>query len=274
MSTRLRSFGLGLSLCLLSATGGFAADWQVYDGFDYRTTELEGSDGGAGAWQREWRRSARGGFTVSRPGLLYKDSKGQALRTSDGLITLDLDDSGGAYRDVTAPHGEGGAQIIWCSFLAELHGGPLDTAGDEMALQLRNKADVALVTLGVMGRLNQWRIRVENTQKQRAYSPGVRNVRPEEGHWIVCRIKIDPAADATDSVHLWIDPPLDREPALADAANVLEGEDWWSGADSFQLRRVRVGTLQSGRPKGKKMQFDELRLGTSFLSVAPMAATP
>ncbi|EIQ00269.1 hypothetical protein OpiT1DRAFT_04811 [Opitutaceae bacterium TAV1] len=257
------------------------SDRAIYDGFDYRTQALDGSDGGKGAWKTEWRKSAAGGVALLAPGFEYKDGDGWQLAVHGRRAQLSSNVTAGAYRDFDAssagliPGGEegGGKGVLWMSFLAQIEGGPFENSGDEISFQLRAAKDLPLLTVGVMGRLNEWRIRAEGITK--VFSRGAAKRPPEMLSWIVIRVDVDNAPGVSDAVHLWVNPRAPREPSVSLANARIVGQDLWGAEHPFQPVRLRIGTIGTAKSGPEKhLAWDEIRLGRSFADVAPAARTP
>ncbi|MDR1283399.1 MAG: hypothetical protein LBK99_21655 [Opitutaceae bacterium] len=272
---------------MMSVTNGAIGDAAsdagraVYDGFDYRTDALDGSDGGEGPWKTEWRKSAAGGVALLAPGFEYKDGDGWQLAAHGRHAQVGGSVTAGAYRDFDAsaagltPGGEDGdgKAVLWMSFLARIEGGPFENSGDEVSFQLRAAKDAPLLTVGVMGRLNEWRIRAEGLTK--VFSRGAAKRPPEMFSWIVIRVDVDSAPGASDAVHLWVNPRGSREPSVSLANARIVGQDFWGAEHPFLPVRLRIGTIATtkGGPE-KRLAWDEIRLGRSFADVAPAARVP
>jgi len=85
-------------------------------------------------------------------------------------------------------------------------------------------------------------------------------------------VRVDHLGDATvnDNIYMWVDPSLGSTPNISTAAARSEG------AYNFSFDRLRpfvgaVDTGNGGRPYAE-LALDELRVGTTFASVAPTAA--
>ena len=86
-------------------------------------------------------------------------------------------------------------------------------------------------------------------------------------------VRIDHIGDATaaDSAWMWVNPLLSSEPSIAAADAKLTVDDANSIDFTFGQIRLFVGNTSAGNPFAQ-MNFDELRLGTTFADVAPIAA--
>lgn len=274
--TKIRFFPLHLVAWLsffASAVSGYGeqeAGWLAYDGFDYRTPVLDGADGGGGAWKTEWRRSAAGGVVLIEPGFDFTDTNGWRLASSGRRAEIRARGTAGAYRDFNfnKVEAENSKMVFWLSFLARAEGAPFDVGSDEMTLQLRAEKDVPLLTIGVMGRLNEWRIRADGLGRH--FSRGAEKRPPEKLSWIVVRVDVDQNSGAQDAVYLWVNPPGSREPSIDRVNARILGADIWNMEHPFRPMRLRVGTI--GREKEgmeKIFSWDEIRLGMEFSHVAP-----
>jgi hypothetical protein len=263
-------FAKGLLTGCLAALATVAYGWSAYDGFDYRSALLDGADGGSGEWSIYWRPSGAGGVKVISPGLTYTDRAGQSLAVTGNAVTVSDMATAGAYRDtsVLAVPAQG-KLTVWLSCLAKVEGGPFDASGDEASLQLRDSANTEWVTLGVMGRLDQWRLRLGNG-KDKFFSDGAKMAAPAELHWLVVCIQIDTAPGGKDSVSLWIDPAVGRQPHPSEALASVADQDIWQAGAEATFSRMRVGLINSGQAESKTMTFDEVHLGESFAGVAPV----
>ncbi|WP_157837044.1 hypothetical protein [Geminisphaera colitermitum] len=273
-----RFFVMYFTILLAAACGnaGQEGRWLIYDGFDYRSPALDGCDGGIGAWKTEWHRSAAGGVALVEPGFDFNGSGRWRLASAGRRAEIRSKVTAGSYRDFNYPETEEqatGKAVFWLSFLARAEGAPFDVSADEMSLQLRAEKDVPLLTIGVMGRLNEWRIRAEGLSRH--FSRGAEKRPPESLAWIVVRVDVDSAPDASDAVHLWVNPSGLNEPSVARPNARIIGKDIWDAKHPFSPMRLRIGTISSTKEGAEKcFSWDEIRMGRSFADVAPVSAPP
>ncbi|GHC06400.1 hypothetical protein [Cerasicoccus arenae] len=245
------------------------AEWSLYDGFDYNTKLLDGADGGVGSWTSYWRRSGAGGVELKSPTFTYKDRSGKSLNVLGEYTSVKGATTAGTYRDFEAIEaGNDEPLVMWVSFLASAEGGPFDASGDEVSLQLRSPENVDWVTFGVMGRLDAWRIRLSNGS-QKKFTEGASGIYTNDVNFFVARIEVDTREGKSDSVFLWINPLLGRQPDDSAAALKVDGEDIWKPNAPVKFTRMRIGTINSEDPEDKALLFDEIRIGASFQEVAP-----
>jgi hypothetical protein len=255
---------------------GFAAikapaQGVLYEGFDYRGRELDGSDGGSGGWTAEWRKSVSGGVVLEKPSLDYTDSSGKRLEVFGARAEMISAQTAGSYRDFElSGFGEGTPKVLWISFLAQVEGAPFEASGDEVSLHLRDADNQTILAVGVLGKLNLWRVKAQGSG-QPQFSPGAANHPPEESSWIVARLSVDPAEGGAGSAFLWVNPGLQEEPSREAASVSIKDIEGWDDGLFARLQRLRMGSSDSGIGQEKKFVFDEFRLGTTFRAVAPLS---
>lgn len=261
---------LYITLMLVTVTAALRAEWSLYDGFNYNAKLLDGSDGGLGAWTTYWCPSGKGGVELESPGLTYRDRNGKQLAVSGDYSSLTSDKTAGIYRDFSRIEvGDDTAMVFWVSFIAQATGAPFNASGDELSIQLRSASNIEWVSFGIMGRLDAWRIRLsDGVNKQ--FSEGASAVYTDELNFFVARIEMDLRPGKADSVYLWVNPALDRQPDASMAALKLSGEDFWKMGKPVEFSRIRIGAINSEEPEAKFMVFDEIHMGSDFRDVAPV----
>ena len=213
-------------------------EWAAYDGFEYRSRLLDGADGGRGAWLGYWRPSAEGGVRIETASLdaPFFEVPSQMLR----YASIEGQKTAGVYRDLIPLQVEvGGSATLWVSFQARVAGAPFDSSGDEASIHFRGPDNSELFSIGVMGRLNEWRVRF-NRESTKHFSKGASEHLPEEAAWVIARIDVNLATGEEDSITLWTNPLADVMPSSSSASIVMDFGDIWHAEAPFTLSRIRA----------------------------------
>ncbi len=243
------------SLGLVAGQAG--AELIAYEGFEYDAGDLRNQNGGVGDWTSAWGRGSGFGsgasWQVGPPSLSYTDSGGRTLRTRGGAARADAGDVSKEFRETrswnAAAYNNDGDEL-WFSFLFHRSGD--NTSGVHFYIAgsggLHNGLGVFLGTFSLSARIN-------------SSSAGYRSFSPDEDHFVVGRITFSDTED--DEVRYWLNPDLDRVP-LDTASN--------SGVNHAAVSAASWNRLYMRHPNnpGRDM-IDEIRLGTDFFSVAPLA---
>jgi hypothetical protein len=256
-------------------TNSAPAGLIAYEGFDYpAATDLTGQNGGTG-WLTPWGANNSGvtnpqgtvpGDTARSGSLQYTDAKGNKLVTSGGHGFY-TGESGTAqpFRDFPR-RGESGT-TTWISFIG-VRGGP---TADNVNIYPRGSSvaffDANSERFGIGNAsgspTNAWSILnlggslANLRQTARSF---------QEQSFVVVRID---HKDGNDQTYLFLDPPLDAEPALNAAAAQTIGEF------DHPLNRVRpfAGNpdAANNRPYAE-LAVDEIRIGGTYASVTPFTS--
>lgn len=262
-----------------SLTPHAQADLIAHESFDYNSIEpngdgitgLNGGTGFSGAWQ-----DFASATAVNRTGSLgtgivsgdpstfvpagnitgplsYTDSKGNTLLTSGGQVRTSFGSSSVASRKLPKTYGNDG-ETIWLSFLGQRYdsrdsrlwsgislGGELGYFGGAA-----NNEDTSAQT-------NSWSFANFGVDAEFAEFIDTGKPSGDQPDFILARIDYKAG---NEDIHMWVNPDLDTEPLTSTA------DDSGSAAlPTFDSIFV-VGRFQS--------DFDEIRLGTTFESVAPV----
>ena len=248
-----------LGLIGLSCIGSqaVAADWDAKDKIDYHTRLLDGCDGGSGAWVNYWRSSGEGGMMMVDGALLPGFPERHARVTSTGTA--------GVYRDMTPLMPASDERLtLWVAFAAKAEGAPYDASGDEASFQLRGSDNTEWITVGVMGRLNEWRLRLVGDGQYKIFSDGAGRRPDNQADEIVLRIDIDLRPGSKDSVALWLNPKAGSAPGLKDATILLNDADLWKPGSSVSISRLRVGLINAQQQEQKGFSLSNVRMATSY----------
>ncbi len=255
----------------------------VYEGFDYAEsifksqTEHPGlafHQGGFG-WKSPWSEQGNLVASIERAPLkwshaddqralgelAYKDADGNVLQTEGGQLRT----SYGAHsfttraidlvrlpQDVVDDEGLGAdGTELWMSFLAQSY----DSQSEHRYafLQAFHRKEGAL-RLGKLEENENWasEFRVEDVDESQVAAS---NLSTGKVAFFVVRINFQPG---NEHVHVWLNPGLQSPPVDDDATFDLEIAD-------FRIREIAIHSRYS-------TDFDEIRLGPSFHSVAPSQA--
>lgn len=259
--------------CLLMAAASLPAHASLllYEGFDYTANEtVIGKNGGFGNWSTTngaWRTTGTPTTTLVVGGSLgYTDTNGASLVTDGGSLSVTTSVTGGTFRNISGisvTKAGGGTATYWLSFVGNTSGIPVPspTGTPYAALTFNtNDGDGNQLHIGAFGSSAAWRIRVGSS----TYSSAAGVPTSTAQAFIVMRVDVDLNGD--DSIHLWVNPALSSEPSLESATSSITGE-YWSGA-SFSLSLLRIGTAGTG---DIGINVDEIRLGTTYPTVAPLS---
>lgn len=214
----------------------------AYEGFDYGPGDMDGLNGGTG-WASAWT-TLNGGFKIKNSGLTSPTSTLPVTGNSADSVGGSLAQT----RDLSASLGADGT-TAWVSFLVET-----DTRfGRGMALLLGESED-DIVTIGFNG---------DDFLITRDYSTSTAGsidnvVNDGQTYLLTARLEF---FNGNDTITLYVDPT----PGLGapDSAQTLV----FSDADLGDFTRVGL----AGGFLGSKAVIDEIRVGSTFAEVAPLA---
>lgn len=249
MTRFCRSLCLAVFVLSEVLAGQCFADLIASDGFDYAVGPLSGN-GGVG-WNGGW--TAADDLQVESPGLTYTDSSGVSLATSGNKVRPSFSADGESFRVMSSGSIGADGTSVWIAFLAEgpatspdstqnfrwggisLFDGTNDSSEERLFLGKPADEDFFWGTLGpVIGD----RI--------------VSDVPTTDPVLFVTQIEF---GSGDETVRIWLNPDLDSTPLPGDAA-ITET------VSNFQFDRVRIAGSND-------FAIDELRIGTTFSSVAP-----
>lgn len=299
LATRLKSAFLILLLVLSGA--GLAAqadpDLLVYEGFAYETgSRLELLNGGTG-WSTPWlwRQSFAGGGTIVEGGAIIEEgslrfsdlaTRGNHVRLSGEVGNLEL---GRGFADAVG--GEPGT-TTWVSYLGQ-RVGPMANPGDPSyggnypwGPNLYPRGASIRLWSPTSEKLSIGNFSNQDENEWAVYGSGLPllhsgNTFSDGVDFVV--VRVDHLADPFgDNIYLWINPELGQIPDPSSADIVLENASEEQGTGSTP---VHVGSLSwvspfagnasldgQGRILRPHAEFlvDELRIGRTFASVAPI----
>ena len=262
--------------CLALAVDRAAAELIAYEPFDYGRVQWYASDsvlgegiaglaggiGWAGAWTS--RGSKNAGIPVypddypagSRVApLVYTDGFGHTLQTSGSQIRTAFGNNSWDQRLLSEPIGELGS-TIWVSFLAQSDG--IATASPRYAfVELENSGTSNPLWLGKVtpNTTGNWGIQMQNAPVTSADFGD--DAKMDLQTFFVMKLEFPDAVDGQTGVSVWLNP-LDLTDESALSTPVFSGTMQYSIWDQVGVRG-RYST-----------DFDEIRIGTSFASVAPV----
>jgi hypothetical protein len=255
--------------CLISCTAAIATP-LAYEGFDYDPGSISGLNGGTN-WSAPWGGSNLTTSAVVSGGLTYTDSNGDSLVVSGNSATTS-GQSGSAQ--VTRALSSAGADgtTTWISYIGQRLS-PHPTENENLvraaSLQVRQGSSEKLAigkgTTAAPNVQQNWAILYGGTAANSAYST---TPHLSEAFLVV---RIDHLGDAStpDNAWLWVNPLLATDPDTSAAhAEFLGLSDI-----SFDGIRVFAGNSTGDGPYAA-LAFDEIRLGTEFVDVAPIALVP
>lgn len=242
----------------------------AYDGFDYEPGDLNGLAGGAGTWTNAWTSNGTTGSVVAG-GLTYTDGNGNQLVVSGNSAVSDAQTANGTQiRDLPQTGADG--TTTWISYIGQrLSPHPTDDENLARAASVQihdvgttpvEKLAIGKGTTAAPNVIPNWSILHSGNVANAVYS----TTSHLEQAFLVARV--DHIGDSTvaDNAWLWVNPLLDSEPDINNAAALF------SGVLDFSYDRIRVftGNANASGPYAQ-LAFDEIRLGTTYADVAPIA---
>ena len=236
--------GLAIALLGIVAMASAAHAQTAYEPFDYTagTGALANQNGGTG-WSSSW---GTGTNSVSSPGLTFSKN-GQTLVTSGNTATT-VGNNVGNFRQIATTVNSG---TEWVSLLANLNSG---TPGSGYAgVSLFNGGTEDLF-IGQPSNKTVWGL-----DQSTGLQTTTTNI-DSTTHLFVVEIDYGAGTGGNDRVRFYVDPtPGAAAPDVAPAIDVST-----TRSASFNQLRIQSG---SGGPA---INFDELRLGTTYASVTPV----
>lgn len=221
----------------------------AYESFSYGAGNLQGANGGSG-WATGWNLAAGSTALVNTTGL---NDPTALLPTTGGTAEMNTSTQFEQTRELAQPLGTSGS-TAWFSFLLK----PDSIGSGGMSLRLGDLSGPGdYVTIGTS--TDDFLL----TRNASVFgAPRINNV-VASGQTYLLTARIDFAAGA-DTVTLYVDPT----PGLASPDS--------PGAMTAQLTTADLGSFTTvgmiGGFTGNNAQFDEIRVGETFLDVAPAAA--
>jgi hypothetical protein len=236
--------------------GILAGNWQAdlnapvlgvllaYDGFSYPAGGLSGN-GGSEGWGGVWTTQAsRENANVTAGTMTYSDGT-LSLLTSGNKVTTTGNSRN--WRVLNSPLAVNQATPeLWISFIARAN----STGSGHVGIALADGSEAAeIVTLGKGASVPNWGFAgiANSAQSSTAATTEA---------FLVYQFVYGP--DGTATARLWVNPSLAGPPTGAPAATTT--------LSNFSFDRIRVSSAS-----GNFGDIDELRVGTSFASVAPYA---
>jgi hypothetical protein len=246
---------------LVLAAHAAQASLLVYEPFNYTAAApLDGQGNGSdvgfavgSTWQNGG--GSVGTNTVLSPGLTYTDSAGHSLEVSGNAAYIANSTTANEtdYRNLNTTYGSSG-QSLWISLLAK------GSSNDQyLGLSLINNAIGSgrqeVLFLGQSG--TDWQFVDYPTPTANGVA-GDSGASGDQQAFLVYQIAIGAATGYT--INMWVNPLLGSSLTAAPAATYTNSTDTFSGFDQFVLHSGEPGLL------------DEIRVGTSYGSVAPIAS--
>jgi hypothetical protein len=279
---RLQFCGVAAALCAgMLAARPAQAVLVAYDGFDYATGDLAAQNGGSGftnAWTR-----ANGTGSVVTGGLTYTDSQGNQLAVSGNHAFFSGVSGNGDFSRDIAMQGATDGVTTWWSFISQRlspHATNDENLARASSLQIRNTVTTTpSVERLAVGKGTTASPSVTSTWSMLhsgAVGNAVQTTKPilDQAFLVV---RIDHAGDSTvadTGAWLWVNPRLDQVPNIANADASYTSTTTPAAIDfSFNRIRAFAGNTASGSVYAE-MSIDEIRVGTTFADVAPIAGAP
>lgn len=280
---------LVLLAAMLTLASTARADVIVDDSFSYPTGPITGQNGGHG-WTDAWSSSDPNNPNQVTPGSLTFSSNGTFLATAGNMLTT-VGNNSGSFRNPPTAFGNYGGnqnQDLWFSFLAaNTPTGATSNSYAGLSLFLDNSAT---------SKQEQFFIGALTDPNSGATVYGVQNpsAAPDDRgafttntaadaktHFIVTELRF--TASGTTEAALYIDPTPGA--AVDDGTGNFVPTQYADSADpvysytttpSFQFNDLRLqsGPTANGTGANTSFNFDELRMGNTYLDVAPAQQSP
>ena len=248
MRTIVASFvAAGIGFCALASTAN--AQLQAYDPFDYAAGAggLTNQNGGTG-WTSTW---GAGVNDIVSPGLTF--TKNGKTLVASGNTTQTDNNNNGNFRTLPGVLNSGTEYV---SFLGKLASGT--PGGGYAGVSLFNGTGTEALFIGQPSVKTVWGL--DQSTGPQASTVAVDGTT----HLFVAQINFGAGAGGMDHVNLYIDPT----PGLSapDVAAAISADT----TRSASFDRVRIQSGNGNAP----VNFDELRIGTTFASVDPAVPEP
>ena len=247
----MRTLILFISLIVFINTA--TAEIIAYEGFDYPQGDmLVGKDGGSG-WQDVWYTNTGAGGSITA-GLSYTDTNGVQLQVHGGANATNAAIS--YYQTLRDTSIEFGAAdtTIWASLIIQQSSSTTGTNYATMTLGRDYTFGSDAMVAGIGGTLGYPFITNFYASSGGIGEPALA-LGAGESAFIVLRF--DFVAEGNDTLNLWFNPNLDEtlsEPLLS-----------FSGKNYAPV----ISGLTLAHGDSRSFVYDEIRIGTDFLSVAP-----
>jgi hypothetical protein len=261
-----------VAIVSISATTAHAV-LVAYEGFDYDPGNLNGLAGGTG-WTTAWNINSFTSVTtgtVVAGGLTYTDGNGNQLVVG-GNSAEATGQPGSAQHIRELPQTGADGTTTWISYIGQRltpHATDDENLARAASLQIHDvgttpveKLAIGKGTTSPPSVIPQWSILHSGNVTNAQYS----TTSQLETAFLVARVDHIGDSLVADNAWLWVNPNLDSEPDInnADAS--------FQGALDFSYDRIRAfaGNTTGGNPYAL-FAYDEIRLGTTYADVAPIA---
>lgn len=210
---------------------------EAYEGFHYPSTAAITDAGGGDGWDSAWRVDEAGAaVTLKNEGLRYR-----GLQTTPGHLNVRFSEEHEGLRlsrDTTERQGVVGSHL-WVSFL--IRGNKIGAGHAFIQPAASNLA---------VGKMWGNGLCIDNRPTPYPMKPG-------ETYLVVARYA---CSDGGDIGHVWVNPPLDREPLITDPGVATHTGDLGNS------RTLKINIQQHGLGD---YDIDEIRLGSTWRQVLP-----
>ncbi len=239
----MKKFLPALLVSLLCVSHPSHAELQVYEGFDYNTGQLRDKVGGEG-WSGGWKEAHQG----VEGGISLESAVGETPAVSGGHMKTPNGDWP-AIRNLETPFAAAPG-TYWISFLAANLGNTREETYANLSFQPEEGDGKTAVGFAKDFNAANWALKAGGVTRA-TQTPAT-----DSPVFVVIRLTIAEGKEASDAA-IFLDPDLSTEPVTPDAEIV------GVNLDPIEKVMIRCGTGE------KLFGFDEIRLGTSYASVAP-----
>jgi hypothetical protein len=279
MTTRFWVARVATVLTLTLASGSASATLIARESFEYDAGTLTALNGGTG-WGGAWTTSGGIG-EVQTTGLTYTDTMGNNLAVSGNSVIINAPTgtaSAQFLRLLSGSVGDAGGVTTWMSFIGERlspHATDDENLARAASLQLHSTTASERLAIG-KGTTSiasppipsGWAMLHTGNAANSVYTTKSQLLQS----FLV--VRVDHVGDTTvaDNAWIWVNPRLDIEPDINAADASLPGSLGTSADFTFNRIRAFAGAMNATTGPYASLAFDELRLGTTYADVAPIAA--